>query len=276
MAPRVYSVTSLDRYRQCPFKYFAADVLGLEEEPDDRPGLSVQERGQFVHEVFRDYFERWGRTGRGAIDATNLADARALFAEVTEEHLRSLPEAERPLERTRLMGSIAGAGLGERAFRFEASRSASIVERLLEFPLDGLYEPGGRAVRLRGTADRIDVLADGTLRLLDYKTGKASSAKDTLQIPVYALCAEQRLAGHRGRTWEVSEAGYLAFGRAEPFVSVMSGDDRTEALAKAAEGLLETTTQIESGAFPVMPEEPHFCKYCGFSAVCRKDYVEEV
>jgi RecB family exonuclease len=276
VAPRVYSVTSLDRYRQCPFKYFAADVLALEEEPDDRPGLTVQERGQFVHEVFRDFFERWSRTGQGAIEAMNLGEARTLFAAVVDEHLLALPESERPLERTRLMGSIAGAGLGERTFRFEASRTAPIVERLLEFPLDGLYQPEGHAIRLRGTADRIDLLADGTLRLLDYKTGKASSARDTLQIPIYALCAEERLAGHRGRSWEVSEAGYLAFGRAEPFVPVVSGDDRAEAVAKASEGLIETTRQIESGAFPVTPDEPHMCMYCGFSAVCRKDYVEEV
>jgi ATP-dependent helicase/nuclease subunit B len=276
VAPRLYSVTSLDRYRQCPFKYFAADVLALEEEPDDRPGLTVQERGQFVHEVFRAFFERWSATGQGAIDALNLADARALFEAVVDAHLQSLPESERPLERTRLMGSIAGAGLGERTFRFEASRTAPIVERLLEYPLDGRYEREGRVIGLRATADRIDLLADGTLRLLDYKTGKASSARDTLQIPIYALCAEERLAGHRGRSWEVSEAGYLAFGRAEPFVSVVCGEDRIEALEKATTGMIETTQLVESGAFPVTPDEPHMCKYCGFSAVCRKDYVEEV
>jgi RecB family exonuclease len=276
VAARVYSVTSVDRYRQCPFKYFAADVLGLEEEPDDRPGLTVQERGQFVHEVFRDFFERWERAGGGAIDATCLDAARALFAIVVDAHLQTLPESERALERTRLMGSIAGAGLGERTFRFEAARTAAIVERLLEFPLDGAYELGDRTVRLRGTADRIDLLADGTLRLLDYKTGKASSARDALQIPVYALCAEQRLSGHRGRTWQVSEAGYLAFGRAEPFIAIVSGDDREATIDEAAEALGETTAHIESGAFPVAPEEPHLCKYCGFAAVCRKDYVEEV
>ena len=33
VAPRAYSVTSLDRYRQCPFKYFAADVLRSRRSP---------------------------------------------------------------------------------------------------------------------------------------------------------------------------------------------------------------------------------------------------
>ena len=35
--------------------------------------------------------------------------------------------------------------------------------------------PAARRIRLRGTADRIDLLADGTLRLIDYKTGKAAT-----------------------------------------------------------------------------------------------------
>jgi RecB family exonuclease len=131
-------------------------------------------------------------------------------------------------------------------------------------------------VQLRGTADRIDLLADGSLRLLDYKTGKASSARESLQVPIYALCAEQRLAGHRSRGWRVSEAGYLAFGRPEPFIPVVSADERDRTLADAADAAAETATRIEAGAFPVTPAEPFLCKYCGYAAVCRKDYVEEV
>ena len=35
--------------------------------------------------------------------------------------------------------------------------------------------PDGRAVRFRGFADRVDVADDGTLHVLDYKTGKADA-----------------------------------------------------------------------------------------------------
>ena len=69
MEPRAYSVTGLDRYLQCPFKYFAASVLRLEEEPERRPGLTPLERGRFEHEVFQLFFERWDASGRGVITA---------------------------------------------------------------------------------------------------------------------------------------------------------------------------------------------------------------
>ena len=132
-------------------------------------------------------------------------------------------------------------------------------------------------MRLRATADRIDLLADGTMRVIDYKTGKASTAASSIQLPVYKLCAEQRLDMHRGRHWRVSEAGYLAFGRPEPFVPVVSpGDEAQKKVTAAIARVVEVVDRIESGAFPVTPAEPHMCMFCGYAAVCRKDYVDDV
>src|SRR4029077_765296 len=51
-APSVYSVSRLERYLECPFKYFAAHVLKLPEERDEQSWMTPQERGHFVHEVF--------------------------------------------------------------------------------------------------------------------------------------------------------------------------------------------------------------------------------
>ena len=124
LEPRAYSVTGLDRYLQCPFKYFAHSVLRLEEEPERRPGLTPLERGRFEHEVFQLFFERWDASGRGAIDEAALETARAEFITVVDEVIARLPPSERALERTRLLGSAVGSGLGERVFRFEAARPA--------------------------------------------------------------------------------------------------------------------------------------------------------
>ena len=279
MAPPAYAVTSIDRYRECPFKYFAAQVLRLDEEREDHPGLSPQERGAFVHDVFHAFFARWAAVGGGTIDLASLEAARQLFAEIVDQRLEALPESERALERARLVGSAAGSGIGERVFRFEAARPLPVVERLLEVSLSGDREIADgertRRIRLRGTADRVDLIADGTLRLLDYKTGKASSARKALQVPIYAICAEQQLQRHRGRTWRVADAGYLAFGREEPYASVLTVDNRDTVLPGAASAFIDAVDAIERGAFPVDPEEPHLCTFCGFAAVCRKDYVDD-
>jgi RecB family exonuclease len=275
--PIAYAVTALDRYRSCPFKYFARDVLALEEEMVDEPGLSARARGTLVHLVFQAFFDAWTARGHGAIDAAALPAARALFGEVVDRVLETIPPSERAIERAVLLGSAVGPGLGERAFRFEAARPETLVARELEVKLDGEYaldESGAPPIRLRGTADRIDLLGDGTLRLIDYKTGKASNARDLLQVKVYGLCAERRLRGAHGRVWTVGDAGYLAFGRGdELFAAAITPETRAEALAEAAADVRGVTEAVEAGRFPVAPDDLFTCNFCGFGAVCRKDYV---
>ncbi|MBI1875348.1 MAG: PD-(D/E)XK nuclease family protein [Acidobacteria bacterium] len=276
--PRPYAVTAIDLYLDCPFKYFATHVLKLQEDPEDEESMSQKTRGRFMHEIFRTFFDRWQAQGEGAVTVDTLDRARALFHEVAEAALASLGPAEATLERTRLLGSAVATGLGERVLRMEAERPIPIVERLLEFSLNGEFDvtDGDRRRRLRlaGTADRIDLLADGSLRLIDYKLGRGPHAGRAIQLPVYALMAAERLAGHAGRSWVAAEAGYLAFGR-QDFAPI--GETRAELAREIAEGrarLLAAVDGIERGSFPPQPAEPFFCGTCPYSSVCRKDYVE--
>ena len=274
--PIAYAVTALDRYRQCPFKYFARDVLGLEEDVVEETGLSARARGTLVHAVFQTFFDEWTAAGHGAIDAAALPAARAHFAVVVDRLLETIPPSERAIERAVLLGSAVAPGLGERAFRFEAARPQPLVARELEVSLDGEYTlaPGTPPIRLRGTADRIDLLGDGTLRLIDYKTGKASNARELLQVKVYGTCAETRLRGRLGRTWTVGDAGYLAFGRGDDlFAAVVTPDTRAQVLAEAGAEARAVADAVEAGTFPVAPDDLFTCNLCGFAAVCRKDYV---
>jgi RecB family exonuclease len=276
-APGAYAVSHLERYLECPFKYFAAHVLRLDEERDDESGLSPQERGQLIHAVFEEFFAAWNQRGGKAITATNLAEAVELFETVAEATIAELPDADRALERTYLLGSAAAAGLAERAFNFEIEQDIDVVERLLEHRLDGEFEfagsEGPRTLRLRAKADRIDLLRDGTLRVIDYKLGRAPKSARALQLPVYGVCAEQHLEGRHGRNWTVSRAGYVAFKEKNSFVSLGASSSLKEALEEGQERLLAAVGGIERGEFPPRPEEPFLCTRCGYSGVCRKDYV---
>ena len=77
--PAAYSVSSLERYLQCPFRFFSERVLGLQEDPEDEATLNPKELGIFVHEVFQKFFEEWNRQGRLGITPENLPQARAGF-----------------------------------------------------------------------------------------------------------------------------------------------------------------------------------------------------
>jgi RecB family exonuclease len=272
--PSVYAVSRMERYLECPFKYFAAHVLKLPEERDEQAWMTPQERGHFVHEVFETFFAEWQALGRGAITTDNLAQAMALFDQVAERHLAALPEGDRALERTLLLGSAAAAGFGERAFTFEIEDGVPVVERLLEYELEDEFtfaaEGATRRVKLRSKADRIDLLEDGTLRIVDYKIGRAPDRKRALQLPIYGVCAQQALHGRHGRTWTVSRAGYVAFKEKVAFTPLQSPE---KALAEGQARLLTVIDAIERGEFPVQPDEPFLCNWCAYASVCRQDYV---
>jgi RecB family exonuclease len=277
-APVAYAVSHVERYLDCPFRYFAAYVLRLPEEREEEAWLTPQERGQFVHEVFCDFFTKWQRLGHGGITAANVADAVELFEQIAEERLARLPEGDRALERTLLLGSAAAPGLAERAFAFEMEHDIPVVERLLEFELRDAFEfetdGSRRTIEIKSKADRIDLLQDGSLRVIDYKLGRAPNRDRALQLPVYGACATQELNGRHGRTWTISRAGYVAFKEKQPFVSLGRNDaEVAKALAEGQARLVEAIDGIEAGQFPPRPDEPFLCNWCAYPSVCRKDYV---
>jgi RecB family exonuclease len=246
-----YSVSALERYQDCPFKFFASDVLKLGELPEDEPALSPRARGRFIHAVFQRFFQQWDGRGGGTITSDRMDEARAVFSEAAEPLLDRLPEADAALERTRLFGSAISVG---------------------EFSLGAA---GGRRIPLKGVADRIDLLADRRLRVIDYKSGYAPQPRRALQVPVYALCAQERLAELRGGDWTVDEAAYVAFTGKRSLVPVIKAGkaDQDEVLTEARTRLLDIIEGVERGEFPPRPHEPRICSYCAYPSVCRKDYV---
>ena len=148
----------------------------------------------------------------------------------------------------------------------------------LAFGMDGadpveLPLADGRRVPMRGKADRIDRTSDGTLVVLDYKTGSARSynglsAEDPhqggrrLQLAVYGLAARQAQASPdapvRADYWFTSAKGGWA--KAGYEVS----DEVLNAVSHAATTIV---TGIEGGLFTPKPPPPSTspwpeCAYC--------------
>jgi RecB family exonuclease len=242
--------------------------------------MDPRRQGQFVHEVFETFFREWQDSGRREITSANLPEARELFVSVVDRALERVPEGEAALERTRLLGSPAAAGLGEAVFRMEAERPVPVVARLLEHKLDGEVTidtaEGPRTVTIRGKADRLDLLADGTFRLIDYKLGWPPDRTRALQLPIYAVCAEQQLRVHN-RRWTLGEAMYLAFKGPRRVVPLFASESsRADTLVRAQQRLADTLDAIARGDFPPTPDDVYRCETCSFSAVCRKDYVGDI
>ena len=272
--PRV-SVSRLERYLKCPFQFYVANVLQVDEEPEDENVRSPLERGRFLHELFETFFHEWQGRGRGRITAATMTEARELFVEVCEPALASLSPAEAGLERARLFGSAVGSGIADRVFAMEAERGVEIRERLMEYELDGEFaftgeDGASRLVRLRAKIDRVDVLADGTFRLIDYKTKYVPDRRIALQLPIYSAGVRTRLSAERGRDITASEAMYLSFEGPEAVMPLADRSKSFDELVTAAEHrLVQALDDIAAGHYPPRPETRNLCGMCAFVAVCR-------
>jgi RecB family exonuclease len=275
------AVSSLERYQDCPFRFFAADVLRLEEPAEDESALSPRSHGRFVHELLHRFFAAWDRSGGGALTSENIDAARRLAEEVAEPLLAALPHPDAALERSRLFGTAISIGAVDALLAHEASRAPDRVdERWLEYRLEGQFSLGGdpaNGVALRGVADRIDLLPGRRLRIIDYKTGRAPEVKRALQAPIYALCAQERLQERDGGTWTIDEAAYVAFSGKRGFVPIVrsGSSDGDEALGAARLRLAGLVAAIGNGEFPPRPYDPMICRTCAYASVCRKDYVDD-
>ena len=281
--PAPYRVSRVDRYVDCPFKYFAESVLGLPDEREEVSGLSPLERGTLVHALFEEFYRTWQQDGRGTVTADALPEALALFGRLTDRALARLPAADRALEEARLLGSIVGRGLAERVFELEVDAGGDVVDRLLEVALEGTFafpKTHGfdrRLIAIRGKADRIDCFRTGELRVIDYKLSRLPDLDTSLQVGVYAHVAQQVLEARDGRAHPVTQAMYLAFGddRRTDGPVADPGTPTVAAVAVKASNFVDVVERIEAGEYPPSPRRPAECQWCSYSGVCRKEYQRD-
>jgi ATP-dependent helicase/DNAse subunit B len=214
---RVYSVSQLETYALCPFKYFEKYILGLgETETAEREeGLSAMDRGLVLHEKLRRILEQIhdARTDDPSIDhRTMTADTFRAFDPEQAEGIRGKhPFWRVDIESTfdsqvatdlfahfleeekKLFSSVRGKAL--RPYAFEQAFAAT------ELPHP---ESDAQPIRLRGKIDRIDYdEGTGNVVVIDYKTRNAPKMTDieeglSLQLPLYLRIAEDLIASHTG------------------------------------------------------------------------------
>lgn len=274
----LWSMTQINDYTTCPFRFAAAHLLQIEPHTEPERALDPSRRGQLFHAILQRAGERWQREHLPAAPEHRERILSALDAAATDV-LRTAPETfgfapspfwgwEQTDIRRRLRAAVGG-------FIAQASEPTTPVRLEYQFgkhtpliiPLDD-----GRQVRLRGQIDRIDRRPDGTLLLIDYKSGGSPQPlSDTLsgrnvQLPIYALAA--RAAG----LGDVSQAQFWHIGSGRGS-RVLSGDAMETAQAAARQRLQATLDGVVAGDYAVRP--PHGCpEYCQFEPICRRNLAK--
>lgn len=117
-------------------------------------------------------------------------------------------------------------------------------------------------VLVKGRIDRIDELPDGSLEVVDYKTGNPKTKlewDDKRQLVLYALALEQCLPVPK----PVKKLTYYYLTTNESVSFEPTEKDRQ----KLTDQILDTMARIEKSDFAADPD-PMKCRYCDFKDIC--------
>jgi RecB family exonuclease len=271
----VVSATRLEQWASCPHGYFMRYVLHLRQvdRPEAIEQLSPLDRGSLIHTVLDRFLRE--HVGRRALPWSEADHAR-MRAIATEEAdlLEARGLSGRPLlwqrDRRMILAQLDDFLDADSDYRVE--RGVQTLATELQFVDVAVPLTDGRIVKFRGAADRVDVLDDGGLVVIDYKTGSnrdytSINADDPvlggarLQLPIYARAARAAFGDDatpvEAEYWFVGKGDNKTYGyEVDAAVDAALG----EALALIVEG-------IEGGCFVAVPPPPgpHFfvqCDYC--------------
>jgi len=227
------SVSRLEDYARCPFRYLARAGLRLEPRPEQRVG--APEIGSYCHAVL-------------SVFARNLAADGLDLARLSRDEVRArLDEAVEEV-RPRLQGDVLASTA---YYRYLAQRLRQTVGRTIEVLTQharrSAFRPvgvelrfnlqsgsGPKAVNLTGFIDRLEAAEFGDrhyVRVVDFKStprgvhaGRLCEGFD-LQLPAYLLAATDPKVEWSGKevptvsTERAVPAGALLFPVGDPFVS---------------------------------------------------------
>jgi ATP-dependent helicase/nuclease subunit B len=301
---RPLSITSLERFAQCPFWFFAETVCRLGEVEPPEETLLDDQAGLLYHDILCEFYvalrkdsHAGTRLNRVPLDRLRAEMSRAVdrvFARRAGYLSTTLPALlaiQKEDIRQRLLAYVEA----------EAKRCAALPydlePRIFEWSFGMTVRPGSAdestespavvdspygPIRLRGRVDRIDRAtgANATnawLEVVDYKSGGrpgnlTSRIRDglVLQLPLYLLAADQLLSSPLEAAAGLGAYYYLRDLKHQ--VGVALANDKPEQgraiLDAAAAKAVEAIAACRHGCFPPVPATD--CpSYCPYGRLCR-------
>jgi len=256
--PRSLSVTEIETWQRDPYAIYARRILKLKPLKPLEESADASDYGEIVHVALSRFVagHRRGTTLPGA-----SAQLRALMDEALGEVAvrPSLAAWWRP----RLYRIADWVAETERDRRERDPSLVAYPEVRGEWSVPCLPGPGGMPFLLRGRADRIELRANGTLAIVDYKTGTLPGMGDSesgfaTQLRLEAAMAAAGAFGAVGAR-AAEELAYWHLSGAQPpgeAKLLFRGDpEATEAAAREArEGLCRLIARYDDPAQPYLAQ----------------------
>jgi len=169
------SYSQIEAFRLCPLHYKLRYVLGI-----PTPATPALSFGTTMHVVMRQVYER--------VAAEKKIDKKILLELLASNWLREGYTSKTYEEEMKKRGQRYLTGYFEKEYR------TNTHVLTLEQPFTVPIVSGDRTIRIGGKIDRIDQLHNGTIEIVDYKTGRLPTKREVdnnAQLSMYAIAASE-------------------------------------------------------------------------------------
>lgn len=278
-----YSASSVNTYLGCPLRFYYQYVLRLREKEVIGEEPESSDIGIFIHNLLYETYS--GLVGKKPL--INQVFKKRFFM-ILENNFKA--EFERKMKSDSFMIKEI---MRIRMERFLANEAARQVERIigLELELKDEFTVDEDRFRFTCRLDRIDELSDGSLLVLDYKTGGGELPKEafslpeedfsretlrdavkSFQLPLYLYFAQKAYPGQdiNAALYALNDIG-RNFGLKELFRKDKSPEAKEKAMRfylKALEFILRDILNPDT-PFRADTSGYNKCAYCQFGYLCR-------
>ncbi len=242
-----FSYSQLTQFKTCPRQYQTSNVYKIPEPP--AANLSF---GLTLHSTLQAFY----KTVQQEKQATLFTEFQP---DLSLEHLLQVYD-----EKWMSQGYENKAHMELRKARGREIMTAFYGHFKEDIPRIRFLEKGFKLkvgdYTLSGRLDRADDLPDGTLEIIDYKTGRSKTEKEVaedLQLFIYALAAQECFNLPASRLT-------LYFLDDDTRVTVAPEPKKMEAVKTE---IREIADEINRSDFAPTPSQ-HKCQYCPFSKIC--------
>lgn len=306
-----YSVSQLETYAKCPFKFFMERILNVETVEEPTEEIEALELGRVLHEIFFEFYTRMRKLKITVARCSGEVFARVqkILFDIADEVIEksSFKSPVTFFEREKITG-LAGDRRESILYRFlESERNAddNFMPQFFEVSFGRIRKEGSDeilsdsepayfgGIKLRGKIDRIEIDAgSGEFNIVDYKLSGAKPGPSdfqngiSLQLPVYLKAAGNLLekkmqGGFKAANMYIYSLKYKESEFGKKKISPGRGASKDP---KMTEDLIESTgafikkyvEDISNGRFNLSmlkDREEKVCRFCGFKPICRVDEI---